>query len=239
MSRPCRPRVLGHRGASGHAAENSLEAFRLARELGAEGIELDVHATADGFLVVHHDPILHGGGRIRELRLDEVQSHGLANGEAIPTLEDVLAAVPELETWVEVKALAPEHDDRLIDLIAGAKGSKTCAIHSFDHRLIARIHRKRPTLRLGILSTAYLLEPVRALQQTGATALWQEWSLIDAELVEIVHAAGAEVIAWTVNDAEIARRLAALGVDALCGNWPERLAVIARERSERSNLERH
>lgn len=218
------PRILGHRGASGHTLENSIEAFRLAGELGADGIELDVHATADGVLVVHHDPVLAGGDWIRQLGSDEVRSRRLANGEPIPTLAEVLTAVPALEVWIEVKALGPEHDDALLDLFADApKGSKRRAIHSFDHRLIARLHRKQPALRLGILSTAYLLEPVRALEQTGATALWQEWSLIDAELVEMVHAEGCEVIAWTVNDAEMARRLTALGVDALCGNWPERL----------------
>ena len=82
-----------------------------------------------------------------------------------------------------------------------------------------------PGLRRGVLSVSYPVDPVRQLRDAGAGALWQEWRSIDSELVREVHRMGGEVIAWTVPDVEAAGRLADLGVDALCGNFPDRLRI--------------
>lgn len=217
--------IVAHRGASAHAHENSLEAVRLAAKLGADGVEIDVHSTRDGVMVVHHDPILPGLGWIRDLTEQAVRSVVLPNGEPLPTLAEALSAAPSLDMWIEVKWLSEDQDGHLLRTIDADPGPERCAIHSFDHRLIRRLSQSRPGLRLGALSTAYLLNPVEVLRATGATTLWQEWQLIDDALVETIHAAGGQVIAWTVNDADHARTLAALGVDGLCGNFPERLRV--------------
>jgi glycerophosphoryl diester phosphodiesterase len=76
-----------------------------------------------------------------------------------------------------------------------------------------------------VLSASYPVDPAGQMLGAGATVLWQAASLIDAELVAAIHRTGGEIIAWTVNDSAAARALAALGVDALCGNFPERLRV--------------
>lgn len=217
------PRVLAHRGASGAAFENTLEAFRLARSLGADGVELDVHATRDGSLVVHHDPEIAGLGPIRELTAREVAGHRLPNGEPPPALPVALGELAGLEVWIEVKALPPEADGPLLGAVAGAGAGTRCGVHSFDHRIIARLRAADPALRLGVLSASYPVDPVAPIRAAGAQALWQEARLIDAELVEAVHRMGGELIAWTVNDEVLGRRLRDLGVDALCGNYPERL----------------
>lgn len=217
------PRILGHRGASGHLPENSLAAFRAAARLGADGSELDVHATADGGLVIHHDPIVPGHGPIAGLRLAEVRSRPLPNGEPIPTLEEALEVLAGQEAWIEIKGLSPALDDVLIGVIQSSRSPERCGIHSFDHRIVARLGKRHPGLRLGILSASYPLDPVAPMVTTGALTLWQNWELVDRELVDAVHRRGGEVIAWTVNDSETGRRLAELGVDALCGNFPERL----------------
>jgi glycerophosphoryl diester phosphodiesterase len=217
------PRILAHRGASGHALENSLAAFDAARKLGADGVELDVHATADGMLLVHHDPELPGRGAIGALTGSEIETLVLSNGEPIPTLPKALEVLGGLEVWIEVKALPVSADLGLLAAIDGSPTPDRCAVHSFDHRIIARLGSLRPTLRRGILSASYPLDPVGPMVTAGATALWQESHLIDAELVEAIHRRGGEVIAWTVNDPAMARQLGALGVDALCGNYPERL----------------
>lgn len=218
-----RPRVLAHRGASGHAAENSLQAFHEARTRGADGVELDVHATSDGALVVHHDPVIPGVGPIDRATLGQVKAARLPNGEAIPTLSEALKVLGGLEVWIEVKALPETRDVALLAVINSSPSPETCGVHSFDHRLVARLGAKRPPLRRGVLSVSYPMDPVAPMVAAGATALWQEAQLIDAELVRAIHRRGGEVIAWTVNDPPLARRLAALGVDALCGNFPERL----------------
>lgn len=219
------PSIIAHRGASGHAPENSLEAFRLAQLLGADGVELDLQATADGGLLVHHDPMVPGFGDIASLTLEQLSQVRLPNGEAIPTLAEVMAAVPALDIWIEVKGLDPQWDASLLALIDRDPAPRRCAIHSFDHRIVARLGRARPGLRTGVLSTSYLLDPVGQLAGTGAAMLWQEHHLIDQALVDIVAAAGVGIIAWTVNDPLEAGRLRSLGVAGLCGDYPEHLRV--------------
>jgi glycerophosphoryl diester phosphodiesterase len=217
-----RPLVLAHRGASGYAFENSLEAFRLARAMGADGVELDIHATRDGALVVHHDPGLTGLGIIAEHTAAEVAGVRLPNGEPVPLLHEVFDAVGDLRVWVEIKTLPAERDAVLLETLARGPHPARYAVHAFDHRIIARLGARAPTLRRGILSASRAVHPVDELRAAGATVLWQEASLTDRELVGEIHAAAGEVIVWTANtDAELAR-LAALGVDGLCGNFPDR-----------------
>lgn len=219
------PRILGHRGASGYLLENSLAAFRDALRRGADGVELDVHSTRDGGLIVHHDPAIPGLGPIATSSLAVVRSAHLSNGDQVPMLCEVLDAVGPAEVWIEVKSLPAEWDDALLDAIESAPASARCAVHSFDHRIIARLGRVKPSLRRGVLSASYPVDPAAQMLTAGATTLWQEASLVDAELIAAIHRKGGEVIAWTVNEAAAARALAAMGVDALCGNYPERLRV--------------
>jgi glycerophosphoryl diester phosphodiesterase len=217
------PLIIAHRGASGHAPENSLEAFRLAAQLGADGVELDVHATSDGEIVVFHDEVIPGIGPIREAPVERVRQARLPNGEPIPLLSEVLDAIPALDIWIEVKGLDDRWDASLLGAIERAVRPDRCAVHSFDHRVVARLGGHRPGLRRGVLSASYPLDPAAQLAGTGATVLWQEWHLIDRTLVATLHGAGAQVIAWTVNEPETAARLRSLGVAGLCGNFPERL----------------
>lgn len=225
------PRVLAHRGASGHATENSLAAFREALRLGAHGVELDIHVAATGELVVHHDAELPGLGPIATLDWRAIRAIPLPNGEPIPSLGEaleVILAAPggaDRDVWIELKALPESADPMLFRTIDACPVPGACAVHSFDHRIIARLGRKRRSLRRGILSASYPVHPLEPLRAAGAGVLWQEWHLIDADLVQAIHREHAGVVAWTVNDAAVARRLAELGVDALCGNWPERLTT--------------
>lgn len=223
--------VIAHRGASGAAWENSPTAFRLARDLGADGVELDVHATGDGALVVHHDPDVPGIGTIGATTLAALQHHRLPNGEPIPTLAATLALLEGLDVWVEVKALPPRADAELLATLASGPTPARYAVHSFDHRIIRRLRDQAPALRLGALQVARPVDALAAARAAGATTLWQERHLVDAELVGAAHRAGMQVIVWTVDDpAEIAR-LAALGVDGICGNYPDRIRQAVSRRA--------
>lgn len=213
------PVVLAHRGASGHQPENTLAAFREARRLGADGVELDVHATADGVLAVHHDAEIPGLGAIPSLVWSAIR----AAQPAIPSLGEALGVLEAMDVWIELKSLPEAADETLLAAIDQAPSPARCAVHSFDHRIIRRLGVRRPALRRGILSSSYPIDPLEPLDRAEANALWQEWHLIDARLAELVHRRGAQIIAWTVNETPIARQLAAWGVDGLCGNYPERL----------------
>lgn len=220
-----RPSVIAHRGASGYEYENSLAAFRRAVMLDADGVELDVHASRDGRLVVHHDPALPGLGPISGLDLAAIREARLPNGEPVPLLSDVLDLMGDRDVWVEVKGLAPAWDRALLATLDHGPVPHRYAVHSFDHRLVARLGQVRPGLRRGVLLSAYLADTVSAMQAVGATTLWQEWHFVDEDLVRAVHAAGLGVVAWTVNEPADLRRLAQLGVDGLCGNYPDRIRV--------------
>ena len=227
-----RPEIIAHRGTPRAHPENSLPGFRYALDEGADGIELDVHLTADGVVVVHHDPVVRGGGapgaghpiRIRDVPARELAAYPLAPGVPIPTLAEVLALVEDRAVvYVEVKA--PEALDAALRCIEASEAS--CAVHGFDHRVALRTahladERPEANARMrvptGILSASYLIEPVAALRAARARDYWQEWGMIDDDLVDRIHKAGGRVIAWTVDDVSDARRLADIGVDGVCTN---------------------
>ncbi len=225
-----RPSVIAHRGASGYEYENSRAAFRRAVMLDADGIELDVHATRDGGIVVHHDPDIPGVGPIAQLSLAEARQTRIRNGEPLPLLTEILALVGERDVWVEIKSLPAAHDQQLLDVLSSGPAPARYAIHSFDHRIVDRLGEARPSLRRGILLSAYLKDPVAVMRAVGATALWQEWQLVDQDLVNQIHDSGGELIAWTVNELGDLDRMVRLGVDGLCGNYPDRIRVAIAPR---------
>ncbi|HSE67930.1 MAG TPA: glycerophosphodiester phosphodiesterase [Gemmatimonadales bacterium] len=220
-----RPSSIGHRGASGIAHENSPSAFRLAKQLGADGVELDVHATGDGVLVVHHDYTIAGAGLISGLSSSDIAHHPLPNGEEIPTLAQALDLLDGLDVWVEVKSLPPRFDGRLLETLDRGPSPQRYAVHSFDHRIVARLGQ-RPKLSRGVLLASYLLDPLAVLKSAGADVLWQEAHLIDQDLVQLMHKAGCRIIAWTANTEEEIARLAQLGVDGICGNFPDLIHAV-------------
>jgi glycerophosphoryl diester phosphodiesterase len=210
---------IGHRGAPREFPENTLPAFRRAFERGADAVELDVHATADGEVVIHHDPTIgrgasaYAGRAIAELAFAQVRAIRLADEIGIPTLAQVLALVPpSRRVYVEVKG------DGIEELVAAAvRASRVdCAVHSFDHAAIARMRRIAPEIPRGILYDRRDVDVEAAIHQTGARDVWPNWKLIDRETVDLVHARGGRVIAWTVNSSAAAEDLAAIGVDGIC-----------------------
>jgi glycerophosphoryl diester phosphodiesterase len=198
--------------------------------LDADGVELDIHATRDGGIVVHHDPDLPGVGPIAQLSTAEARQVRIGNGEQLPLLTEILGLVGNRDVWVEVKSLPSVYDQQLLDILDQGPAPGRYAIHSFDHRIVHRLGQARPGLRRGILVTAYLRDAVSVMLAAGATDLWQEWQQVDQELVNQVHDAGCTVIAWTVNELGGLDRMVRLGVDGLCGNYPDRIRVAIAPR---------
>jgi len=217
-----KPLVIAHRGASGSAVENSLAAFRAAAPQGADAVELDVHSTADGELIVHHDGAV-GGLHIPQVRAHELKAVRLSNGEPIPTLAQALSAIDrKLRVFIEVKTLDPRWDDRLLETLDRGPNPTGYAVHSFAAQIVRRLGDKRPSLSRGVLSESYPPNPRTLLQSVGASVFWQERSVVDEVLVRAVHSAGAGILVWTVDDPTEMNRLIAWGVDGICTNYPER-----------------
>jgi glycerophosphoryl diester phosphodiesterase len=204
------------------ARENTLPSFELAIDAGADGLELDVHTTADGVVVVHHDAGLTGGPRIDRMTLAELRRYEAAPGVPIPTLKELCALVQGRVTlFVELKGSGIE---RAVLDVLGSYGGPV-ALHSFDHAMIRRAARLNSQIRLGILFEEAPLQVARSMAETGALDVWPQWRLVTEELVAAVHGAGGRVIPWTVNDQAHAQALSSLGVDGLCGDDVRLLAV--------------
>ncbi len=219
-----RPVAISHRGAHDALPENSLPAILRAIELGAQGIELDVHATVDDTLVVHHDPDLKDGRRISSLRYREISDFELAPGIGIPRLDALLEAVGTRATvFIETKQTGIE----MLLLRAVRNASAECAVHSFDAVTVSNIKSFMPSLRAGLLTTGAPAAALSSFAATRADDLWHLASDIDRELVRAVHAEGKSVIAWTSNEAGEWKRLSALSVDGICTDNIGGLAAAA------------
>ena len=199
--------------------ENTLSAFRRAFERGADSIELDVHATRDGVVVVHHDPTVASarsslrGCSIADLDWSDLSQVELAPGVGIPTLDEVVrSASASRRVYVELKAGAIEE---LVAAVLFPLQSR-CAVHSFSYDAVKRMKDLAPTIPRGILFDRASRDIESAMRTTGARDVWPEWMLIDRALVDRVHDADGRVIAWTVNSRSIAEQLLGMGVDGLC-----------------------
>jgi glycerophosphoryl diester phosphodiesterase len=223
--------VLGHRGASAVAPENTIAAFAKARELGADGAELDVRRSADGVLMVHHDPQIAGFGALGERTFDEIR----AARPSIPTFDEALRALRGLVVNAEVKCLPWEIDaDRdgsvmraAIDALGAHDGSAIVSSFAMDAVDLARAYA--PHVVTGWLTHG--MEVVAAAKITADHG--HQWLNPDsvsalaagAEGVDAAHRAGLRVSVWTVDDPDDARALAGAGVDAIISNAPD--AIIA------------
>ncbi len=194
------------------ARENTLASFALALAAGADGIELDVHATADGIVVVHHDAEIDGGVPIGALCHADLRERR-SGGEHIPTLRDVCALVKgRAELFVEIKGDGIEH------LVAAALEaySGAVAIHSFDLALIRRLAASGSHFRRGLLIEAHASDARALMERAGALDLWPHHPLVTRTLVDEIHELGGRVIPWTVNEAPDVARVTAARVDGIC-----------------------
>jgi glycerophosphoryl diester phosphodiesterase len=190
--------------------------------MGADGVELDLHQTADRALVVHHDEMV-GPHHIAHCSLREIRSQPLRNGETVPTLDEALAVIlPRMRAFVEIKSLAPAMDEALFASFDRTGHADSIAVHSFDHRIVHRLGEKRPALKRGVLLTSHPVKPVRMMEDADASVLWQHVQQLDESLVKTLHEAGLTIYVWTVDGPAALARMVRMGVDGICTNHPDR-----------------
>lgn len=216
-----------------------MASFRRAIELGCDGIEFDVHRTADGELVVIHDGYLNrttnGSGLVMAKTLAELKELDAGSwkgpqfaGEQIPTLREVIRETPEtLLLFLELKAGSihyPGIEEELIALLTAEGALGRTQISSFDHQALLKLHEIAPAMPLGMLFADNLLDPVGLAQQLGAEALHPAWEWVTPTMVAAAHAAGLKVNVWTVNLPEAIMLMTAYGVDGIMSDYPDRVA---------------
>lgn len=254
---PGRPQIIAHRGASGHAPENTLSAFLLAAEMGADGIELDVHLTVDGEVVVIHNDTVNattdGRGRVSEMALHELKALDAGGwydaryaGERIPTLVEVFKAIGRrLLINVEIKVergLASQKgqqgqlEAKVVRLIEDHQMSQQVLVSSFSAGTLRRVHKLCPNIPLGFLypqlprlSSRLLLHLIRAWV-VPYDALHPALGWVDAARVTWARRMGFPLNVWTVNAADDMRRMRDLDVQGIITNYPDRLSQVLAER---------
>ncbi len=222
---PTSPLRIAHRGAHTSYPENSLEAILAALGQGADAIEIDVHLTKDGVLVVHHDPELSDGRQIAGLSSKDLAAVELASGIRIPMLDEVLEAVADKAIlFIETKVGGTEFPL----LRAVRRSDAESAVHSFHHETIRNLKQTVPALRAGVLTSGPAADAIAAAHATCADDIWHSEAGIGAELVNAAHGLGKTVIAWTVNSRERCTDLTAFGVDGICTDDVSLLSAVSR-----------
>jgi len=225
------PAVWAHRGASFARPENTVAAFEAAAAMGADGIELDVHRTADGHLVVHHDADHPTLGVLADLDLATIR----AAAPGVPTLEEALDACPGLVVNIEVKNLPVDADydpdDRaaaaVVALVAGRGIHDRVIVSSFNLDTIDRVRAADPAVPTGWLTMGGFDPPAaaRIAADRGHRAVHPPVSeMIDgrgAAVCELAHDLGLRVNTWTVDDPDRIVEVARAGVDAVITDVPD------------------
>jgi glycerophosphoryl diester phosphodiesterase len=229
--------VIAHRGASGHAPENTMAAFRLALEMGARAIELDVHQTLDHELVVAHDDDLKRCGRdrrrLKNLHWDEASRVDVGawfapefKGERLPTLEEVCGLLPAgVELHAELKhgsSVYPGIEERVVDLLHKRGSLSRTLVSSFDHDALYSVRSLDGKARLGyLLGLTSLRTAFREMEELEAESLNLSARQVTARVVKAAHDRGFKVLVYTVNAPQERDRLRRLGVDGIFTNYPE------------------
>jgi glycerophosphoryl diester phosphodiesterase len=232
------PLIFGHRGASAYAPMNTLPAFELAVEQGADGIELDVHRSLDGHAVIVHDftvdATTDGSGKVAEMTLAQLKEFDAGSwfstdfrGVRLPTLDEVFEAVGQkVYINVEIKSNTPETDgveQVVADVIARHNLQQRVIISSFNPLALKRFRDILPVVPIGFLYSVNM--PVDTHHMMRELNLPHEarhphHDLVDEAYMKWAREHGYRVNAWTVNDLERAIALRDLGVDAIITDKP-------------------
>ena len=258
-----RPRLFGHRGASGVVPENTLDAFVAGVRAGADHLELDVHATADGEIVVLHDDLVDrttdGSGPVRSLALPALRRLDAGyrfrapdgtypyrgRGLGIPTLAELLGALPDVALNIEVKQAEPPIVAAVLATLDRFAARGRTLLAAEDGVIMASIRAAAPDVLTSFSApeVAEFVYRVRDAELTGyrppGIALQVPPAFGDVQIITeaslaAAHRLGLEVHAWTINDEAEMDRLLDLGVDALMTDFPARAAGVLRRRGLRS-----
>ncbi|MEU3514990.1 glycerophosphodiester phosphodiesterase family protein [Streptomyces sp. NPDC006654] len=214
--------TIGHRGVMGVEPENTVRSFVAAQQAGLDLIELDLHLSKDGALVVMHDAEVDrttdGSGPIAEKTLEELRALDAGRGERVPVFEEVLEAVQsplqaEIKDVAAARALAEVMQRR--DLVSRVE------VSSFHDEAVAEIARLVPGVRTALIASRYGTDVVERAREAGAATLCLNIRRLTLEVVEHARKADLRVIGWVVNTQDQLRLVRALQLDGATTDYPE------------------
>jgi glycerophosphoryl diester phosphodiesterase len=229
--------LIAHRGASGYAPENTMASFRLALEMGAKAIELDVHQTRDGQIVVAHDEDMKRTGRrrgkIKDLTAAELAQIDVGSwfdpcfsNERVPLLAEVFDLCEgKAELHVELKhgsKMYPGIEEKVVDMIRRRKAHQTTLVSSFDHAALFGVRALDSGVRIGyLLGLTGMKKAYREMDELRAESLNMSTRQADARKVRDCRDRGLRTLVYTVNTRKELSRLDKLGCDGVFTNFPE------------------
>lgn len=234
------PYVIGHRGAAGYAPENTMVSFERGLALRADAIELDVHPSSDGHLVVIHDPLLNrttnGTGLVSSYMLAQLKELDAGSwfdpsfaDARIPTLIEVLEwARGRTKIVIEIKQgpiFYPNVEELLVAALDQTGMRADVLVISFDHHSVRKLKDLAPDVMTGVLYAGRVVDPVALAQSANADALMPFWALLTREEVDTAHAAGLFIAPWGERDQDY-RFILATGVDAVAADFPDRPRAV-------------
>jgi glycerophosphoryl diester phosphodiesterase len=221
--------VIAHKGASGHAPENTLRSFRKAVEYRAHMIELDTHETLDGKLVCLHDSTVdrttNGNGAVHSFTYKELRELDAGEGERIPLLEEVIKFASEkIQVNIELKVI--EVEKKVLDIVERHGMLQDIIISSFIHDTLATVRDLNELVKTAVLVNKPKEDLVRYSLHFKANAINPYHELVTPELLEDAHNAGLKVYPWTVNNPQTMKQLFSVGVDGLITDYPDIAADV-------------
>ena len=216
---------IGHRGAKGYEPENTLISFEKAIQLNADGIELDVHLSSDGEIIVIHDETIdrttNGKGFVNQFTALELKKYG------IPTLIEVLELVNrncfvniELKGIGTVKAVV----ELIVHYISEKNWSYTdFLVSSFDLKMLEEVYLLNPKIRIGVLTEESVEEALAFAKKTKAFSIHPDYRLLTKENVALMQENGFEVYPWTVNSTEDIQKIKSFNVNGIISDFPDRI----------------
>ena len=223
--------IIGHRGAKGHVAENTLASVEKALELGVDGVEIDVFQISSGEVVVFHDLYLDrltdSKGKVEDLTLESLKNLRVAGEYPIPLLEDVLELLDgRVLLNIELKGggtAAAVHE--ILKNYIGKSGwtREYLLISSFKWDELDTYRSLDPEMPIGVLTEDSIEPAIEKAKAIKASAINADHHLLNETTVRKIRRAGLEVWCWTVNDMADLERMFELKADAIITDYPDRL----------------
>lgn len=240
-----KPVVYAHRGASAHAPENTLAAFRKGLEMGANGIETDVQLSKDGEVVIIHDMTLerttNGSGYVRDHTLEQLQSLDAGAwygehfaGERIPTLGELFDLVRDRDIVINIELKNSKFpykglEERVMELIIEAELEERIILSSFNHGSLTHCKNINPNITTGMLYQNSLYKLWAHVRRVKADALHASFPNVNKRMVDKAHMNGLMVNVWTVNERADMKSLLHSNIDGIITDFPDRWIKIISE----------
>ncbi|MGC6479386.1 MAG: glycerophosphodiester phosphodiesterase [Flavobacteriaceae bacterium] len=226
-----RPLVIGHRGARGHIAENTLPSIQKAIDLGVDGIEIDIFRCASGELVVFHDMTLekltNAEGYIEQISLDSIRKIAVLNDYAIPTLAEALELIDgQVLLNIELKGAntAVLTHELLQPYLAQEQwGPEHFIISSFNWKELQDFAAINTQIPIAVLTEDDPLDALPIAQQLNAVAINPNYQMLTPEIVQKIKKKGLKIYPWTINQPEDIKKAIDLAVDGIITDFPERV----------------